>query len=720
MSKLVIVESPSKATTIQKYLGGDYKIVASMGHVRDLPKKKMGVDIEHDFKPEYMDIDGKDELIGKLKSAAADADCVYLATDPDREGEAISWHLAQMLALNLDDPIRVTFNEITKSGVQNGMAAPRTIDQNLVNAQQARRILDRIVGYKLSPFLWRKVRRGLSAGRVQSVAVRLIVDREEEIRAFQSEEYWTIDAKLTTKGVQKAFEAHLHSKADGEKVSIPNEETAEKIKQELSGADFIVKSVKNGVRNRQPAPPFITSTLQQEASRKLNMTSQRTMKVAQQLYEGVAVEGVGTTGLITYMRTDSLRISDQAREEGNAYITERFGKNYLPSKPRVFKSRANAQDGHEAIRPTIPSLTPERARASLTNDQYRVYKLIWERFIASLMAACVQDTRQADIQAGDYIFKASGYTVRFDGFTAIYVEGRDVEEEEQGFLPPLTVGDPLKCKDLAANQHFTQPPPRYTEATLIKALEENGIGRPSTYAPTISTILARDYVEREKKNLKPTALGEVTTGLMRDLFKDIVDVKFTASMEKELDQVEEGKLDYVETLRKFYGPFEKTLEEAEKKMDGKRAKIPDVETDQVCELCGKKMVIKVGRFGKFLACSGYPECKNTKPIVVETPGECPLCGNRILEKKSKRGYKYYGCEKAPGCKFMTWDVPIADRCPQCGKTLFKRRGGLIVCLNEGCGYEAQVEKKTAKGKKTSKKPQKQADDSAKDGTAPQA
>ena len=670
--------------------------MASMGHVRDLPKKKMGVDIEHDFKPDYLEIDNKDELIKKLKAAAADADFVYLATDPDREGEAISWHLAQMLALNEKDPIRVTFNEITKTGVQSGMAAPRQIDQNLVDAQQARRILDRIVGYKLSPFLWRKVRRGLSAGRVQSVAVRLIVDREEQIRAFQSEEYWTIDAKLTTKGVQKAFEAHLHSKLSGEKITIPDEATAEAIKTELSGVDFTVESVKNGVRNRQPAPPFITSTLQQEASRKLNMTAQRTMKVAQQLYEGVAVEGVGTTGLITYMRTDSLRISEQARAQGNAYIEERFGKNYLPSKPRYFKSRANAQDGHEAIRPTIPSLTPEQARASLTNDQYRVYKLIWERFIASLMAACVQDTRQADIRAGEYIFKASGYTVRFDGFTAIYVEGKDTEEEEQAFLPPLTAGDPLKCKGLAANQHFTQPPPRYTEATLIKALEENGIGRPSTYAPTISTILAREYIEREKKNLKPTALGEVTTGLMRELFKDIVDVKFTASMEKELDQVEEGTLDYVETLRKFYGPFEKTLQEAEQKMDGKRAKIPDVETDQVCELCGKKMVIKVGRFGKFLACSGYPDCKNTKPIVVETPGECPLCGSRILEKKSKRGYKYYGCEKAPQCGFMTWDVPTADHCPKCGKTLFKRRGGIVVCGNEGCDYEIKQEKKSTK------------------------
>ena len=698
MSKLVIVESPSKAKTIKKYLGGNYEVIASMGHVRDLPKKKMGVDIAHDFKPDYVDIDGKEDLIAKLKNAAADADYVYLATDPDREGEAISWHLAHMLALNENEENRVTFNEITKSGVQHGMSAPRTIDQHLVDAQQARRILDRIVGYKLSPFLWRKVRRGLSAGRVQSVAVRLIVDREEAIRKFVSEEYWTIDAALIAKSSHKAFIAHLHSGPDGKKIKIPDEQTAEAIKKELDGVQYVVGKVKKGVRNRQPAPPFITSTLQQEASRKLNMTSQRTMKVAQQLYEGVELEGQGATGLITYMRTDSLRISDDARAQGNAYIEQRWGKDYLPDQPRFFKSRANAQDGHEAIRPTIPSLTPEQARASLTNDQYRVYKLIWERFMASLMAACVHDTVSADIQAGDYLFKASGYSIRFDGFTVIYVEGKDFEEDEDTFLPPVTQGEILKLKELTGAQHFTQPPPRYTEATLIKTLEENGIGRPSTYAPTIATIISREYVERDKKNLLPTALGEVTTGLMKDLFKDIVDEKFTASMEKDLDEVEEGRRNYVEVLRDFYGPFEKTLEQAEQKMDGKRAKIPDVETDEVCEKCGKKMVIKVGRFGKFMACSGYPECKNTKPIVTETPGECPLCGGKILEKKSKKGYKYYGCEKAPTCQFMTWDVPLADRCPQCGKTLFKRRGGIILCADEACGYQIKVERKT-KGRK---------------------
>nr|WP_317413199.1 type I DNA topoisomerase [uncultured Solibaculum sp.] len=694
MSNLVIVESPAKAKTIQKYLGSDYEVLASMGHVRDLPKSKLGVDVEHDFQPQYLDIKGKGDLIKKLKQTAAKSSHVYLATDPDREGEAISWHLSQMLGLNEEDPNRVTFNEITKSGVQTGMEHPRQIDLDLVNAQQARRILDRIVGYKISPFLWRKVRRGLSAGRVQSVAVRIIVDREKEIEKFKPEEYWTLDAKMRKKGYQKQFSATFYGDQKG-KIKLHNKEEADAILAMLQDAEYIVSNVKKSIRRKSPAPPFITSTLQQEASRKLGFQARRTMKAAQELYEGVEVAGMGAVGLITYMRTDSLRISEEARAAATGFIRETWGDKYLPEKPRYFKSRASAQDAHEAIRPTMPDLSPDKVKDSLSSDQYKLYKLVWERFIASLMANAVYDTVQADITAGEYLFKASGRTVRFDGYTVLYEESKDDEEKEGGALPPLEKDDPLILKELKGNQHFTQPPPRYTEASLIKALEEKGIGRPSTYAPTITTILAREYVERDGKALKPTVLGDVITQLMKDHFKDIVDVGFTAHMEDDLDNVEAGKMNWVDTLHQFYDGFEQTLEKAEKEMDGTRVKIPDEETDEVCELCGRKMVIKVGRFGKFLACPGYPECKNTKKLVKETGGFCPKCGARVLLKKSKKGRPYYGCENNPRCDFMTWDEPLKETCSKCGKSLFRKKGknAKIYCANEECGYERAVEKK---------------------------
>lgn len=698
LSNLVIVESPAKAKTIKKYLGKDFEVVASMGHVRDLPKSKFGVDVDHDFTPMYVDIKGKEDLIKDLKKAAQKSDAIFLATDPDREGEAISWHLAQMLGVDMNQPNRVTFNEITKSGVKYGMDHPRMIDVKLVDAQQARRVLDRIVGYKISPFLWRKVRKGLSAGRVQSVAVRIIMDREEEIRAFKQQEYWSIDAKLAAKGhAKKPFPAKLYA-IDGKKLeltAIPDEKRAREIVESLDGADYIVSNVKKGVRRKSPAPPFITSTLQQEASRRLGYQSRRTMKVAQELYEGVEIEGIGATGLITYMRTDSLRISDEAAEQAKIYITDTYGKEYLPATRRVFKTKKNAQDAHEAIRPSDPSLTPDRVKKDLTAEQYKLYKLIWERFIASQMANALLDTVAVDIEAANCLFKASGFTVKFDGFTVLYEESKDTDDEDTASLPPLEAGNVLTLKELTPNQHFTQPPARYTEASLIKTLEENGIGRPSTYAPTITTILARGYVERENKSLKPTALGEVTTKLMEEQFAKIVDVTFTANMEKTLDEVEEGNVDYPKMLSGFYDDFMTTLEQAEKNMDGTRVKVPDEETDIVCELCGRKMVIKTGRFGKFLACPGFPECRNTKKIVKETGGLCPVCGGKVLAKKSKNGKGYYGCEHNPQCQFMTWDKPLSETCPKCGSTLFQKtgRGALIHCLKEGCDYARPVKPK---------------------------
>lgn len=689
MSKLVIVESPAKAKTIKKYLGNDFEVVASMGHVRDLPKSKLGVDVDNGFEPVYTDIKGKEDLIKSLKKEAKKSDQVYLATDPDREGEAISWHLAQMLDLPLDAADRVTFNEITKSGVQAGMAAPRKIDIDLVNAQQARRILDRIVGYKLSPFLWKKVRRGLSAGRVQSVAVSIIVDREKQIQNFKPEEYWSIDAKMTAPSSKKQFGASFWG-VGGKKTELHSQAETDAILQKLDGAEFKVTGVKKSVRRKSPAAPFTTSTMQQDASKRLGFGASKTMKTAQTLYEGVEIEGMGAVGLITYMRTDSLRISDEARAAAYDYIQGVYGKDYIPSSPKIYKSKANAQDAHEAIRPSMPSLTPEKVKSSLTTEQYKLYKLIWERFIASQMANALMDTVSVEIEANGVNLRATGYSVKFDGFTVLYEESKD---EEKSVLPEINEGDILKLRSIEGNQHFTQPPARYTEATLIKALEENGIGRPSTYAPTISTIINRLYVEKDGKALKPTGLGEVTTQLMKDHFKKIVDAKFTAGMENSLDEVEMGKKDWVQTLDEFYKDFAATLSDAEKAMDGKRIKVPDEETDEVCEVCGKPMVIKIGRFGKFLACTGFPDCTNTKRIVKDTGGVCPKCGKKVLQKKSKKGKKYFGCEDNPTCDFMTWDTPTSDKCPKCndGTTLFKK-GGKMFCLKEGCGYEVAVRK----------------------------
>lgn len=695
MSKLIIVESPSKIKTIKKTLGSGYTVMASKGHVRDLPKSKLGVDIEHDFKPQYINMSDKKDLIKELKEAAANSDGVLLATDPDREGEAISWHLAHLLALDLNEPNRVAFNEITESGVKAGIASPHKIDLNLVDAQQARRVLDRIVGYKLSPFLWKKVKSGLSAGRVQTVALRLIVEREREIEKFNSEEYWSVDAKLLAG--TKSFKAALYGFADGKKIDvIPNAEEADKIVSALGGAEYIVSALKKGTRKKQPAPPFITSTLQQEASRKLGFTGQRTMRIAQQLYEGVDVPGAGTTGLITYMRTDSLRISEEARAAAYKYITGRYGKEYLPEKPRYFKTKSGAQDAHEAIRPTSVSFTPESVKEALTAEQYKLYKLIWERFIASLMEVCVQNTVNADITAGDYLFKASGYSVKFDGFTVLYEEGKDEDSAEGGALPEMKTGDKLKLKELTPNQHFTQPPARYTEPTLIKALDENGIGRPSTYAPILSNILGRDYIEREKKSLKPTNLGMVVSDLMVEYFDKIIDVKFTAGLEKQLDEIGAGKRGWVDTIKDFYKDFDKLYKKAEDSLEGKRVKVPDEETDVICDKCGRKMVVKSGRFGKFLACPGYPECKNTKPMPEdEVKQPCPKCGGKLVKKTSKKGKKFYGCSNYPECDFAAPGIPTGEKCPECGSFIISGVRGRKYCMNSECPTrQKKADKKT--------------------------
>lgn len=689
MSDLVILESPSKAKTVQKYLGKKYQVVACAGHIRDLPKSKLGVDVEHDFAPVYENKKDKANLIKELKGFVKKSGTVYLATDPDREGEAISWHLANVLGLDGSKPIRVTFSEITKSGVETGMKNPRSLDTDLINAQQARRILDRIVGYKLSPFLWKKVRRGLSAGRVQSVAVKLIVDRENEIKAFVPKEYWSIDGKLLTSSGKKPFSVKL-AEISGEKAELTCKEQTDEVLKSLEGKDFTVEDIKKSTRKKQPAPPFTTSTLQQEANRKLGFNSRRTMKAAQELYEGIEIEGQGAVGLITYMRTDSLRISDEAKAAAAQLIKDSYGEEYLPDKPRVYKSKNNAQDAHEAIRPSTIDLTPQSIKSSLTSDQYKLYRLIWERFVASQMANAQLNTVAVSVKAGDCLFKANGYTVKFDGFTKLYTESSENDEESGGALPKLTVGETLKVKELAGNQHFTQPPPRYNEASLIKALEENGIGRPSTYAPTISTILDRHYVEFEQKQLHPTPLGDTITVLLEEHFKHIVDVQFTAKMEGDLDKIEEGKEQWVDVLRDFYSDFAQTLEKAEQDLEGKRVKVPDEPTDIVCEQCGKPMVIKIGPYGKFLGCSGFPECKNTKRIVNETGGLCPKCGGKMLAKKSKKGKPFFGCENYKDCNYMTWDTPISETCPNCGKTLFKKAGkkGKVYCANEGCGYEA--------------------------------
>lgn len=702
MSKLVIVESPAKAKTIGKYLGSDYVVKASMGHLRDLPRKTMGVDLEHDFEPEYGPIEGKDKIISELRKAAKEADFVYLATDPDREGEAISWHLKSLLNLKDGEYKRVTFNEITKKGVHYGIEHPRDIDVDLVDAQQARRILDRIVGYRLSPFLWRKVKRGLSAGRVQSVATRLVVDREQEIRAFQPEEYWSIEAVLRTQA-GGTFTARYYGEPDG-KVELKNEEQTRKIVDEVTGKLFLVSTIKKGKKKKSAAPPFTTSTLQQEASRKLNMVPRRTMSVAQELYEGVELGGeYGLTGLITYMRTDSLRLSDEATAAAAAYIQKRYGEQFYPGKPRVFKTKGAAQDAHEAIRPSNVEIEPDAVRDQLTPDQYKLYKLIWSRFVACQMADAILDTISADITSEGHIFRASGHTVAFPGFTAVYEESTDDdkqsekgEKSESGKpLPAFDEGDSLTADKIDPAQHFTQPPARYTEASLIRAMEEKGIGRPSTYAPTIATIIDRDYVSKENRSLRPTPLGEGVTGLLVDKFKSVADYEFTANMENQLDEVEAGKVAYVQLLHTFYDGFAGALEQAEKDLDKTRIKIPDEETDVVCEKCGRKMVIKSGRFGKFLACPGFPECTNTKPMSEDTGASCPTCGAKVVKKKSARGYVYYSCETYPTCQFITWDKPLKTKCPICDSSLFRHtdrdsKEVTDVCLREGCTYKELV------------------------------
>lgn len=695
MSKLVIVESPAKAKNIKGYLGRGYDVIASMGHVRDLPAARLSVDVANDFEPKYAVIKGKENFVKDLKKKADAADYVYLATDPDREGEAISWHLATLLDLDLNEKNRVTFNEITKNGVKNGMAQPREIDIDFVNAQQARRILDRLIGYKLSPFISQKIRRGLSAGRVQSVALRLIVDREEEIRAFKAEEYWSIDAKFTNPPERKVFSAAIVSK-DGEKLKIENKEQSDKILSDLENAEYIVTAVKKGSRKKNPTPPFITSTLQQEASRRLSFQARRTMKAAQELYEGVDAGEHGTIGLITYMRTDSLRISEEAREAGNQYIIDTYGEKYLPKKPRYYKSKSNIQDGHEAIRPSMPNITPDSVKEYLTNDQYKIYKLVWERFIASLMEACQQETMKIEITANGYVFTATGYTVKFDGFTALYEEKADEEKNnsDSAPLPVMTVGDVLKLKSILGNQHFTQPPARYTEASLTKALEENGVGRPSTYVTITSTILNREYVKREGKQFVPTELGEAVTNLLEERMPNIVNVKYTSKMEGDLDKIDSGEKDYKEMIRLYYDEFEKPLEKAKQEMQGVKIKLKEEETDVVCEKCGRNMVVKVGRFGKFLACPGYPDCKNTKPLIYKTKAKCPECGGDVIEKKTKKGTSFFGCSNYPECNFMTWDAPSDEVCPKCGKSLFKRRGNILYCPDtEGCGFTKPVPRK---------------------------
>ena len=734
MAKLVIVESPAKAKTIGKYLGKDYEVTASMGHIRDLPASQLGIDIEHDYAPQYISIKGKEKLIKELKSKAKHSDGVLLATDPDREGEAISWHLANILGLDPHEPNRVTFDEITKKGVKEGMAHPRAINEDLFNAQQARRVLDRLVGYKLSPFLWRKVRRGLSAGRVQSVAVRIIDDREKEIEAFKPEEYWNVDATL---GVgRKSFTARLASDDKGKKLLPHSEAEARAIEKGLEGAEYTVGELKKGKRAKQPTPAFITSTLQQEASRRLGFTATRTMRAAQTLYEGVDIAGHGTMGLITYMRTDSLRISDEAVAAAREYIAGAYGESYICPYKRTWKTKSAtaAQDAHEAIRPSVPGLTPDEVDKSISGDTAKLYRMIWSRFMASQMADCQQDTVSVTVYAGGYRFKASGYTVTFDGFTALYEEATDEKEKKETSLPPLEEGQVLKLRELKSEQKFTQPPARYTEATLIKALEENGIGRPSTYAPTVSTILDREYVVKEGKYLRMTPLGSVVNDLMCQRFPKIVDVKFTANMEKELDEVESGDKNWKALLREFYGDFDQNLNQVEKDMEGVYIKVPDEVSEEKCDICGRNMVVKTGRFGRFLACPGYPECTFTKPLVVQMPGRCPKCGGRLMKRtgvsqKTGKQYTYYCCDRSTAadesqrCDFRTWDVPTKEDCPVCGQTMFKKSGrgfNKPFCINPECsnflpedkrGYhkkaEDTAEKKTAKtakkaGTKTTK------------------
>ena len=706
---LVIVESPAKAKTIEKYLGDDYKVVASMGHLRDLPKSTLGIDIENDFEPKYIPVKDHKDVIDTLKKLSKSAKTVYLATDPDREGEAISWHLKELLALPDDKARRVTFNEITKKVVTESVGNPRDIDKDLVDAQQARRLLDRLVGYKLSPLLWKKIKRGLSAGRVQSVATRMVVDREKEIESFVREEYWLLDAVLNCDETDADFTARYYGKGD-KKLELHSEDEVNAVIAETQDEPFVIKTVKRGKKHRSPSPPFITSTLQQEASRRLGMTPRRTMSVAQQLYEGVDIAGQGTVGLITYMRTDSLRLSDEALMAAKNFIIERYGKEYYHGSFRVYKTKSGAQDAHEAIRPTNIELTPERVRKDLTPEQYRLYRLIWGRFTACQMANSVYDNVVVDVESNGHIFRSNYSELKFAGYTAVYEESKDEESDElRKKLPDLQTGERVYLEKMLPEQQFTQPPARYTEATLIRAMEEKGIGRPSTYAPTISTITSHEYVVKDGKYLKPTNLGVVVTELMMERFPDIVDLKFTNHMEEELDSVESGKLYWKKLLHEFYDGFSVELENAEKALEGVRIKVPDELSDEYCDVCGKQMVVKSGKFGRFLACPAYPECSFTKPLVIEMPGKCPKCGSRILKRTSKKGYTFYACERGADCGFMTWYVPTKDFCPSCGKTLFKPSGKgqkKAFCINEECSEFVPEEKRGYKKKTTAKSDEK--------------
>lgn len=692
--KLVIVESPAKAKTIGKYLGKNYIVEASMGHVRDLPKSRLAVDIENNYTPKYITIRGKGELISKLRKAAKKSDKIYLATDPDREGEAISWHLANILKISEDEPCRIVFNEVTKTAVKASIKAARKIDLDLVDAQQARRILDRLVGYEISPILWKNVKWGLSAGRVQSAALKLICDREKEINEFIPKEYWSIDCML--KKERKKFPVRLLTYKN-KKIEIENQENSDNIIKNLEKGKFVVKGIKKGKKTRNPLPPFTTSTLQQDANKKLNFMTKRTMSIAQGLYEGVEVKGHGTVGLITYMRTDSVRISEEAQGKAKEFIEANYGKEYYPEKVRTYKGKKNIQDAHEAIRPTYIEITPEVAKQNLTSEQYKLYSLIWNRFMASQMASCELDTNSIDIVNGDYKFKASGSVISFDGFMKLY-EYSNEEDENSVTLPKLEEGEELKVDSLKGSQHFTQPAPRYTEASFVKLLEEKGIGRPSTYVPTISTLLGRNYVVREKKTLIPTELGDIVNNIMSEYFKQIVDVDFTAEMEKKLDDVEEGNENWTKIVGEFFDPLKIDIEKAEKEIS--KVVIEDKVSDVKCEKCGRMMVIKRGRYGEFLACPGYPECKNAKPIVEEIDVPCPECGKKIVVKKSKRGKKFFGCSGYPECKFVSWNEPVKEKCPKCNSYMVlkfsKSKGKYIQCSNTECDYKEEIKKEDKK------------------------
>lgn len=693
---LVIVESPAKAKTIGKFLGSKYKVVASNGHVRDLPKSQLGVDVEHDFEPKYITLRGRGEVLENIRREAKAAKKIYLATDPDMEGEAISWHLAHILKMDANSPCRIVFNEITSNTVKKSVKEPRAINMDLVDAQQARRVLDRLVGYKISPILWAKVRRGLSAGRVQSVAVSIICDREQEINDFVPEEYWNITAKLKVQGSRKPLEAKFYG-MDGKKLDVHDEKTANDIIAR-SGNEFTVSDVKTSEKSRHAPAPFTTSSMQQEAARKLGFTTKLTMLIAQQLYEGVEIHGKGTTGLITYIRTDSVRIADEAQKAALEYISDTYGKDYVPGKPNIYKGRKGAQDAHEAIRPADIRLTPQEAKASLNASQYKLYKLIYERFIASQMTEARLETTSVSFDANGCTYRATGTKVLFPGYTAIYTEGRDDSAEEEAAIPTVSANDIFRAEKVEKEQKFSQPPARYTEASLVKLLEEKGIGRPSTYAPTISTIIERGYVRREKKQLVPTELGFVVTKIMKENFSDIVDIKFTADMESKLDLIKDGEEPWKEVIREFYGPFEKTLEKASESIE--KVVIPDEVSDVKCEKCGSMMVYKMGRFGKFLACPNFPNCRNTKAIVEKTDVKCPLCGGEIIKRKSKKGKVFYGCEKYPECSFVSWDKPVKEKCPKCGGLMVHKMGhggGFDACIAEGCGYTTKQNKQDKKG-----------------------